>query len=87
MRRGVTLRGFKLFEWMPFVSVCVCVCVCVFDLHVCMRMCVCVRVHVRVCVRSTCTGCRRVRRLPMPSTVVTAMPCSEHSGNRQALTL
>ena len=35
----------------------------------------------------TCTGWRRVDRLPMPSTVVTARPCIEQSGARQALTL
>ena len=31
----------------------------------------------------TCTGCRAVLVLPMPSTVVTAMPSTAHNGSKQ----
>ena len=31
----------------------------------------------------TCTGCRAVLVLPIPSTVVTAMPSTAHNGNKQ----
>jgi len=31
----------------------------------------------------TCTGCRAVFVLPIPSTVVTAMPSTAHNGNKQ----
>ena len=39
-----------------------------------------------VLITFTCTGCRQVFVLPMPSTVVTANPCMAHTGARHAFT-
>ncbi len=41
--------------------------------------------HIKLSHTHTCTGCKPLRRLPMPSTVTTCIPSTEYRGARHAL--